>query len=58
MVRYIVPSLRSNLNYLAHFRAQPWMDRFEMPTEKVLLDLTDNSTDDKTADEDVRIGLV
>jgi hypothetical protein len=34
------------------------MDRFELPNPDVLFDLTDNSTDDKAADEDVRIGLV
>lgn len=34
------------------------MDRFELPNPEVLLDLTDNSTDDKVADKDVRIGLV
>eukprot|EP00956_Cyclotella_meneghiniana_P015410 scaffold23591_cov52-Cyclotella_meneghiniana.AAC.1 len=55
---YTVGMRQYNRPPTAEQRAQPWMDRFEMPTEKVLLDLTDNSTDDKTADEDVRIGLV
>lgn len=39
-------------------RARPWMDRFELPGKESILDLTSNSTDDKTDDCDLRIGLV
>lgn len=34
------------------------MDRFELPGKESILDLTLNSTDDKTDDDNLRIGLV
>jgi hypothetical protein len=34
------------------------MDRFEVPSDTTLLDLTSNATDGKNDDDDVRIGLV
>jgi len=42
----------------AEQRARPWMDRFELPGKESILDLTPNSTDDKTDGDDLRIGLV
>ncbi|KAL3795879.1 hypothetical protein HJC23_002150 [Cyclotella cryptica] len=55
---YQVAMRQYNRPPTAEQRARPWMDRFEVPSDTTLLDLTSNADDEKTDDDDVRIGLV